>query len=58
MLNDIIKVSNSTVFYAATTQYKETLYYVNFTLLGDDKKVNMKYYGQAITEQNFIIYII
>jgi len=52
MLNDIIKVSNSTVFYAGTTQYKETLYYVNFTLLGDDKKVNMKYYGQGITEQN------
>jgi len=52
MLNDIIKVSNSSVFYAATTPDKDTLYYVNIKLLSDDKKVNMKYYGQGILEQN------
>ena len=51
MLNDIVKFSNSTIFYAGTTQYKDTLYYINFTLL-NSKKVNMKYYGQSIAKQN------
>ena len=51
-LNDIIKISNTSVFYVSVAENREKLFYVNITLLSDDKKVNMKYYEQLIREQN------
>ena len=52
MLNDIVKVSNSTIFYATNNEYKTAIYYASFILVSNDTKVNIKYYGQSIGEQN------
>ena len=51
-LNDIIKFSNTSVFYVSVSENKEKFFYVNITLYSDDKKVDMKYYEQLIREQN------
>ena len=52
MLNDIIKFSNSSVFYVSCAQNKEKFFYVNISLLSDNQKVNMRFYHQLIREQN------
>ena len=52
MLNDIIKFSNSSVFYVSCAENKEKFFYVNISLLSDNKKVNMRFYHQLIREQN------
>ena len=51
-LNDIVKISNTSIFYVSVSENKEKFFYVNITLLSDDNKVNMKYYEQLIREQN------
>ena len=51
-LNDIVKFSNTSIFYVSVSENKEKFFYVNITLLSDDNKVNMKYYEQLIREQN------